>query len=519
MVDDDEAHEQRLLRLLQHAATQAALPSWPTESPPHGSPDLPVVDARRDDDGSLVVFRFFRVVDADPEPLLELTVAEALARVEGLQEVAVGDEVGVELPLPRVCAIALATLAAARGGRPHLLPLSMREWLGADAVVDRLIDDLDAALGVKPQSSALTSLRSIAIEHGGGCVEWTAIVEVPGPRSGDDAEAPVGEGSATAMAELILLLSRDGHSRIVGIPADGDPRRRSELVRVLLPAPLEDGLWHLLVGEAPALLAPDQGSLAVTTGESAVRFVVNRLEISSDPSRFAEVTVAVSLQVDSPDGPRAAEALVALSVDPVSLLGTRIDESARRRVVDAAAVFARRTQARLADQVRQGGELDPARILAGSAVLRVLVRAARGVAWAARDGIGLDLAATEEGALEVQLMPEGGASTRWAIRFQPADDSAFVLLPDDSWACIYADGELVDGDVEAWRAACAVISEALAGTDADVELAFDEGGEDVQPFSTWLQVLAEHDVVGWLSAHPAVSGAWQETVDVLLEER
>jgi hypothetical protein len=80
---------------------------------------------------------------------------------------------------------------------------------------------------------------------------------------------------------------------------------------------------------------------------------------------------------------------------------------------------------------------------------------------------------------------------------------------------------LIDGDVEAARAVCAAVADALAGSEADAELVFvdESGAEREQTLSTWLRGLGEDDVTGWLPPDAAAARAWQDLVDVLLDER
>src|SRR5262245_22260607 len=77
--------EELLQALLEVAAKKDARRSWPDGSAidDEGGPK---VEARRDEDGTLGVFRFFTVVDADPRPLTELTAEQARAAIEGLDE-------------------------------------------------------------------------------------------------------------------------------------------------------------------------------------------------------------------------------------------------------------------------------------------------------------------------------------------------------------------------------------------------------------------------------------------------
>src|SRR5688572_25635634 len=119
--------EELLEALLETAARKDALRAWPKHAPPDGDPP---VQARRDDDGTLGVFRFFTIVSAipppedgsssgsfvGPDPVRQLTPQEAKARIDGVDDTQLnpGDEVGVELPLQRLAAIALADVEAVR---------------------------------------------------------------------------------------------------------------------------------------------------------------------------------------------------------------------------------------------------------------------------------------------------------------------------------------------------------------------------------------------------------------------
>jgi hypothetical protein len=119
-----DALERVLQELLEIAAKKDALRAWARGVPlEEALAKAPPVEARRDDDGTLGVFRFYEIVAAEPDALRQLTVAQARERIDALasERVKIGDEVGVELPLARLCAIALADVDAVLAGHDRLL--------------------------------------------------------------------------------------------------------------------------------------------------------------------------------------------------------------------------------------------------------------------------------------------------------------------------------------------------------------------------------------------------------------
>jgi len=75
------------------------------------------VQAQRDDDGRVAVYRFYELADVVTDADRQLSLSFARARIPDLEHVAIGDEVGLELePLPRLAERARIALDAR--GRP-----------------------------------------------------------------------------------------------------------------------------------------------------------------------------------------------------------------------------------------------------------------------------------------------------------------------------------------------------------------------------------------------------------------
>lgn len=512
--------EELLHALLEVAARKDALRSWPRQQPPDQQPP---VQARRDDDGTLGVFRFFTIVAAEtrPDPLRELTAEEARARIEGIEgHLHAGDEVGVELPLGRLAAIALADVESTRdavdGGRSaQLLPPRIVEMLGDRALAAAVTARLSSLRGPPPH----VPLRRLIADHGGDVVQWTAVCGEAPPDEPDQLEGPRGQ-----RGELVVLVSRGGEHRLVVVPTATSSAGHGALLRALAPPPAEQGLWRFLELHGPALLcgesspvssfaerAPaEAGSLWSEEGPPGennrrLSLEVTSIAISRDPTVYGVARAKARLLTWSGDKiVDEVDATVGLPVDLPRLVGEPWPEAAAlERVRAAAAAFRESLQQRLSALVhaRQPTVLDA---LAGAGFLRVLARAAAG------DPASFPFSAPAE-PLDLRELADPPAS--WPedeIALRLADVGVLVLSPADDVVKLrghagsrgdevielFAAGGLVDGDADGWRAFCEVCSQAIIDSGVDVELAFPADGEDSDEVETvmlsaWLLALGD----------------------------
>jgi hypothetical protein len=534
--------EELLQALLEVAARKDALRSWPRDAPPDTQPP---VQARRDEDGTLGVFRFFTIVvpEVRPDPLRELTADDARARIDGVGELQPGDEVGVELPLGRLAAIALADVDGTRDGRPHLLPQRIVEMLGDSELAAAVVARLSSLRGPPPH----VPLRRLVTDHGDDVVEWTAVcgdVVDPAERKSavDDEDGDESEGSERApRGELLVLVARGGDHRLVVVPTATSASGHAALLRALAPPPAERSLWRFLEVEGPKLLCGDQADAGSSPaavadgdalwsdevpGENARRLSleVKSIAISRDPTVYGVVRARARLLTWS--GTHIiddAEAIVGLPVDLPRVLGEPWPEGAAlERVVSAARAFRASLQKRLSALVdaRQPTVHD---VLGGAGFLRVLARAAAdaklgadaagasGASSADDDEDAAPLSPAEPPELrEVVDPPASWPEDEIALRV--ADVGVLVLSPADDVVRLrtfaggleevtdlFVAGALVDGDDDAWRAFTDVFAQAIADADADVELAFpvasEEGEEsdevETVNLSAWLLSLGE----------------------------
>lgn len=546
--------EELLQALLEVAARKDALRSWPRDAPPDQQPP---VQARRDEDGTLGVFRFFTIVDplADgrPDALRELTADEARARIDGVGELQAGDEVGVELPLGRLAAIALADVEGTRDGRAHLLPQRIVEMLGDSALASAVAARLSSLRGPPPH----VPLRRLVTDHGDDVVEWTAVcadVVDPAERraSAQAAALPATPGERAPRGELIVLVARGGDHRLVVVPTATSAAGHAALLRALAPPPAERSLWRFLEVEGPKLLCGDASASGAGAGDGdalwsdegepsegarRLSLEVKSIAISRDPTVYGVVRARARLLTWS--GTHIiddAEAIVGLPVDLPRVVGEPWPEGdALARVVAAARELRAQLRTRLSALVdaRQPTVHD---VLGGAAFLRVLARAAANASLGGEavhaasgddDDSGIPLGPAEPTELrEVtdppSSWPEDEINLRLAdvgvLVLSPADDvvklrtfhgSTSARAPTSSSSSssssneevteLFVDGALVDGDADAWRAFTDVFAQAIADADVDVELAFpveDENGEatdDIETvmLSAWLLSLGE----------------------------
>lgn len=518
---DESVLEALLHALLEVAARKDALRAWPRDQPPDV---LPPMQAQREDDGTLGVFRFFTIVGADAraDAVRELTADEARTRIEGIEgPLRTGDEVGVELPLGRLAAIALADLEATRDAlgsaiddtrrqAQRFLPQPIVEMLSSAALASAVAARLSSLRGPPPH----VPLRRLVTDYGGDVVEWTAVC-------GESSRTASAGGASSQAGELVVLVSRGGEHRLVVVPTATSSGGHAALLRALAPQPTDQSLWRFLELEGPALLC-GEGSLWSEEdglqGEASRRLSleVKSIAISRDPTVYGVAGAKARLLTWSGDKiVDEVEATVGLPVDLPRLISEPWPQGeALERVRAAAELFRLSLQARLSALLgaRQPAVADA---LAGAGFLRVLARAAAGEPSA----FPFDNTVAE--ALELREVTDAPAA--WPpdeIGVRVADVGVLVLSPADDVVKLrgvgplhgddvvelFADGALVDGDVEGWRAFTDVFAQAIADADdVDVELSFrSEDGAEVETvmLSEWLLALGEPPAIGSVSRWP-----------------
>lgn len=488
---DEGVLEKLLAALLETAARKDALRSWPREQPPERDPP---VQARRDDDGTLGVFRFFTIVAADPDPIKQLTVDEARARIEGLDDsLQAGDEVGVELPLGRLAAIALADADGVAAGRAHLLPARIVEMLGDAALAKAVTARLSSLRGPPPH----VPLRRLVTDYGGDAVEWTAVAADPG--------------------ELMLLMARGDDHRLVVVPCATSAAGYAALLRALAPPPPDHSLWRFVESEGAALLCGAEGAVwsepgAAGSGDDPafqrrLSLEVKSVAIARDATVYGVARARARLLTWVGNGiVDDREATVGLPVDLPRLFASPWpDDDARARIAEQAAALRARLQARLS-ALLSARDPQVEDVLGGAALLRVVARAAQPV--------GSVLAPAEAEPLVIR--EAGGADDELCVRV--VDLGVLVLSPADDVVAVrtgardlelFADGAIVDGDPVAWAQLAEALGHAIADSDQDVELAFDpddEDGDDADTvlLSAWLCGLGERTALRW---PPRATGA------------
>ncbi len=477
---DEGVLDKLFAALLETAARKDALRAWPRERPPEHEPP---VQARRDADGTLGVFRFFTIVDGDADRNRQLTAQEARARIDGLDDtLTAGDEVGVELPLGRLAAIALADLDGVGAGRAHLLPARIVEMLGDDALARAVTARLSALRGPPPH----VPLRRLVTDFGGVAVEWTAVTADP--------------------AELMVLMARGDEYRLVVVPAATSAAAYGALLRALAPAPPERSLWRFFESEGAALLCGSEGALwsepgAAGSGDDPayqrrLSLEVKSIAISRDAAVYGVARARARLLTWVGNGIiDDREATIGLPVDLPRLFALPWpDHDARARVEQAAARFRARLQARLSALVSaREPQVDDA--LGGAAFLRVLAREAH----ASTTILG------PAGAEPLIIHAAEGADDELCLRV--VDVGVLVLSPADDVVRLrtgardlelFADGAIVDGDPEAWAQVAEALGRAIADSEHDLELAFDPDDDDdpnadTVLLSAWLAGLGERD--------------------------
>lgn len=489
---DRDVVDDLVFLLLELAARKLVVPSWPKDSPPKGSPDVPVIEARRDDEGALGVYRFAVVVDDDElsRPAFEVRLSEARALDA---DVKLGDEVGIELPLPVVCAVAVADIDA--GGSVDLgdeLSAALERSGLKDAVVARL----RLLRGPPPSSPELSELRALVSTHGGMAVRWTLTVRA-------DADAP---------DRLVCCVERGDVVRLVVVDAVRGAAPKKRLLAALLPPPAPRSLWTML--KEPGLLV-GAADLVVDEDGARVALVVDDVSVDDDPARYGHVTARGRWTRTRGERVVGSDALVMkLDVDVAALVGA-VDDAGAARVAAAAQVFRARLAKRLAVDVDA---------FAGAAFVRVLARAAKGTALVPRPQVALGVVDdnADDGSFAFDVYGH-------VVRVVPAADSVAVDVKGVARA-VYEGGALVDGDVEAFGGVCAVFADVIADSDVDVDLVFvdadddgDGSGREVEvKLSAYLRGLAErssHSAAASLPADPVAARVWHDVVDCVLEER
>lgn len=503
------------LEVLAQAGRCLAVGAWPAPSPPGTTPDVPVVEVQagdNDDDDAPAVFAFATVVADDGPCQAPLEIRRGDVDDDSVD---VGDEVGLELPLPQVAALALALVDAAMVARddddfvplPPALAARLRDSGRLDAVrfgLAALVERFAA-----PTTPALARLAALAALGGPRC---RATARITG---GDDGRPPA----------LLLLLVDDGTARVVVVPAD----HRRQTVRLLAsalpppPPPSPRALWHRLADVAcwggPVAAGMFRAGVVAVEVDGVDVVTTLRLALVEGEGEAARV-------VDEREVRCTLQA-------PPWLLQQDIDDEGVARATASATRFLRRAL-EAASMLR----LAPERILHGSAWARVVARAGFGLGLEPRGNTALDVSdMDDEGRVTVDLGDGGDDGGGVRVVLSPADDALLVPLP--AWRSslpgslaptpaadtgetvlrvAYQRGQTLDGDDEAARAVCLALAFALDGGEADLELVLvdDDGSERETRLSAWLRGLADLPAAGRLPPHASARDAFADVVDALL---
>lgn len=497
------AHADLVLALLEHAGRALLVPSWPAPSPPESSPDVPTVEASVSDDGVCVVCRTATVVedgiaDAAFRPGFELRHRD----VDGGDDdraVEVGDDVGVEVPLATVAALATLLLteqmAPAADGfvpLPEELWTSLRDSGRVDAVTAEL-RRMAWPGGIEPSTPTLQQL--------------SAVCALAGDRVRGSVRVVSGE-----VPEFVALIVDNGRARVACVPAVGG--RGSVLAitdAVTLAPPANDGaLWHVLqraslwnIDDAQRLAErethPDGGCLELCA------------VVVDDVRAELQLTTRVDL-VRGGDVVDAREVRCRLPVSPLALR-TVVDADGLRRLQHSARRFLQRVE-RAAFTLGVGPDV----LVDGSAWARVVVRAAAGRALEARGNAAFVVSDIDDDG-QVLIDVEGDGGARWQLALSPADD-AVLLRVGDTLATVYRGGSTIDGDDEGARAVCLTLAAALdgSGADADLMIIDRDGSERELTTSQWLRALAHLPHSGFLAPHREAAMAFADVIEALLVE-
>jgi hypothetical protein len=501
--------------VLAQAGRCLAVSSWPAPSPPGATPDVPVVEVHAGEDDTPAVFAFATVVadDAACQPSLEIRHADV-----GEHGVAVGDEIGLELPLPRVAALALALVDClkARSAEVHddagddddgfkPFPPHLEERLRESGSVDAVRFFLGGLVErfAAPTTPALARLAEFAALAGRRCRAALRLV------GGDDGSPP----------SLLVLLVDDGVARVLVLPATHRRQTMRQLVGALPPPPPASpvALWHRLANVAcwGGLVEVGPWAAAVTAVEVGGADIV--------------ATMRLALREGDGDTIRVVDEREVRCTLPAPpwLLQQHIDDDGVARATASATRFLRRSL-EAASVLR----LAPERILHGSAWAAVVARAGFGLGLEPRGNTLLNVSdMDDEGRVVVDLHVDGVR-----VVLSPADDALLVpvstnrsslpvaasLLPAEVGEPVlrvaYQRGHTLDGDDEAARAVCLALAHALDGGEADLELVLvdNDGSEREMCLSMWLRGLADLPIAGRLPPHASARDAFADVVDVLL---
>jgi len=506
--------------VLAQAGRCLAVAAWPAPSPPGGTPDVPVVEVQAGDDDIPAIFAFATVV-ADDGPCqapLEIRRADV-----GDDSVAIGDEVGLELPLPRVAALALALVDNFMAVRDdddtfQPLPADLAARLRESGRVDAVRFGLAALVErfAAPTTPALARLAALAALGGRRCRAALRL-------AGDDDGSP---------PSLLVLMVDDGVARVLVLPATHRRQVLRQLVSALPPPPPPSplALWHRLADVAcwggPVAAGPFSATVIAAEVDGADVVVTLRLALLEGEGDAARV-------VDE------REARCTLQAPPW-LLQQDIDDDGVARATASATRFLRRSL-----EAAAALRLAPERILHGSAWAAVVARAGFGLGLEPRGNIALDIAdMDDEGRVAVDLGgdPGGGPGGDLGglggprVVLSPADDALLVpvtanrsSLPasvsqvptevgEPVLRVAYQRGQTLDGDDEAARAVCLALAHALDGGEADLELVLvdDDGTERETRLSMWLRGLADLPAAGRLPPHASARDAFADVIDALL---
>ena len=559
-----------LLRVLETAARALSVGTWPAAHPPVAGADAPEVEAvvdvdpdnAGDDDGlQVAVFRFMTIVDddQDPRPAFEMRLADARALARGDDadgdgdgngdgdgdDARVGDEVGVELSLPLVAAAAglLVDRLLAHDDRLQPLPpdlvANLRTSQRLDGIRARLASlahleygghgDLDDDGGMAVFQARSQALRQLDTNK---CIAESAFVLVDG-----------------VPTQLLLIVRGD---RVTLLHRSNDDTVSLHALRTALrPAPGPNTIASAVVA------ALTSTPLVRALGGRSEQLSDLRLDLASDNGVGAAdlLTLEGTLHLRDDDG-RSLDARrveIPLRGDVVALCapvaGNARDEL-DRRLEAAAGVFAHRLaqplpqplaqpQSEPNDDARPSGDQAIDVRLAHSALLRVLVRAARASSLEAHEDLLLSLDAVDAGTddrLAVDFARAGGNDDAVLGRciLDPARGGIVMMVASDTIdatpreVCVARGGRTIDGDDEAARAFCLMLADAIAGTDADSTLLFgddddddddglgnDDGTGGETQLSVWLQSLAALPPAGLLPPDVDAARSWQHLLDVV----
>lgn len=438
----------QLMRLLEASARALSVSSFPSASPPQGPPDVPEVQVERDDDGEISVYRFARVVadDVDPSPL------EVRRRDLGDDvDADVGDEVGVDVPLPIAAATALLLVRVqlSRRADDAFRPIADDLWdnIISDGHVDGLVCELEALSGASASAGSTSAPLSRVL---GLCALHPDKVRGLSRLVIDD-----GDGAGHELA--VLVLADDVNARVLVITSD-DVDAAATLLAALAPLPpfAPKSLGARL--QDASLYRADHIGDDINLGVRADEVVVKG-------DGVVAVALRTILRQQSGDVVDESAARVTLRVSPLALRQV-VDDVGAERLRVAMTRFAERALRSLRPST------SPSALLDHSAWLRVATRAALQHALVARGNVALGVAdIDDEGAIAIDVDDV-------ELVVSTADEALLVRDQRGALHVVYQNGRTIDGDDEAARAVAHAIAGAIVGSDADIDLVIVDDNDD-----------------------------------------